>query len=916
MADNTINAIAKDGTSYSIPNTPESIADATSKGYQVNNVDISPLQEQAAYPATAPQFQQAKTVKQAPGLSDEDLTPDNQARVVDKSGNVFNIPSTPESVLDAKNKDYQLLSDYNRGVAQQQENQVKLDKYTEIFKNKYGEGTAFQTALSAATPATNLPLRPEAFQSFRQNPQEQVGLTEDEKKFQGLGIPHEFHSILNQENIPNKDLRVAAQALESLRSQHPIAGVVGEVINPKNLPLAALGGVAEEGALAALPGLADKGILKTLARTGVRSLVDTAVFNAPDEIRNAIINQQGPQQTAENLVKDTLFNTGFHALGGTVALGGKVAKGIIQGEGISDALAAGKLAISPTSGQIDKAQAQVLRDLGYDDTTINNNPNKANTLKLINDHLGFDNLEGKNSSQVGHMIQDMGKESGKKIGEITKQLDELSTPSSKVELPEAQNVKISENTLQENFIKDYLNKRYQEQLLKNTTNAPFNEWASTDDSQGNLARYKQEALQQYKDIKSNKLSQTDFVDQHIAPTFNHEFSPNYTAETNPDEFNNWKLNEADGKMETATAKDIYNNVQNVPIDKVGTNDNYQNRANGQNILSKISELGDSAVGTIHEPILHNAEKKVRSLMDENGRIDPTSIKELTGYFSDLIPKGDVTNAVTGMYKQLSNFVKKERDVSEAAISGAANRADLAEQLKDAKEKFQIFKDANEGKDMINRPVATAAIRRPIGFSVKSFAAMLGVGAIRSALTPYWSEIAAPSLNRAVLKNLTNESAVSHLVINGAIKQQQFLKQLPSLLLVSGNAKENQKFDAFKTLLGDKANGLSKEQQWKTSYNILNDPGLIQRQQEIASSICHPELSQSVATQIAKMHQILKDAIPPVPAPEPFQENKPVPPTAEALHNFNEVVRLVNDPDELVKEYQAGTITPKQVHLVT
>ena len=108
--------------------------------------------------------------------------------------------------------------------------------------------------------------------------------------------------------------KIASQALSEIESgagfKIPVLGrvnlpgvVAGAIeLAPQAIPQA----IAAGGAGAALT----KGVKSAFARFAINTAVQTAIFNGPDAVKTALVNQD-PVLAAENLLKNGILNAGF-----------------------------------------------------------------------------------------------------------------------------------------------------------------------------------------------------------------------------------------------------------------------------------------------------------------------------------------------------------------------------------------------------------------------------------------------------------------------------------------------------------------------------------------------------------------------------------------------------------------------------
>ena len=912
----TIKVVAPDGTAYHIDNSPESVQAAVAKGYKTDtstNVDITPLQEQAAHPGIAEQVQaNAPAISQS--VSDVDLYPGTSvARVVDPDGVVHHIDSSPDSIKAAQQKGYQLVSDVVNQAKAGKELETKSTAYQSQFKPDYDNG--MQTFLQNASNPGGV------IDNVYNHVFDALGVSDSNgpefQTPQWQAVPRKFRGYLFDRKVPPADLPAAVDALEHLEDQHQTAATAGGIVGSgveglPLIPVAEFGAGAAIGAAGAAIGAAGvegAGILPTLARFGIRTAVQTAVFNGPDALKTAIVDKD-PALAVDNLTNGFLTNGALNFLGGVVGKGIDFYKG--KPTGLYDVAAQTTNGL-PGIGDIDRIQSDILRQNSYEPDKINDLTKAGKAGQEIQDTVErIPNLEKLNTVDAGRAFKDLGETSGKEIGAISDQLDQLSTPKSKVELPEAHDLTTPpEDKVQERFVNDTLWQAHGA-AQEAGSDLSFNDWKTTPEAQ----QASTDALKQFNDIKEDKLTLPDLIQQRLQQNFNQQFSGQYTAQGNPDQFDIWKKSQLASITKTTALEDFrqvhaYSDEAKAANTPAGT-DNYAARADGNKLLKVIDSHLPDATGAEQESFLKNTRKLLTKHMDENGKISPTKLKEIATEVYKKIPKG-VFDELTALKKTIYGVIEEEKNLTNNAIANGAGRDDLTAKLDYANRSYQIAKNANFGLDLITNPPQTSMGGRGIILGAKSAAFF----AARKVAAPFWSEFGPRRLSFARLRAVAKTGAdpIAHGVIQGTIEHQQFIKRIPSILQevaahnvnVKEIRKEKEEFDGLKVLLGDEANGLSKAQQYQRVVEKLSDPQNQQRQLSIAAE-AGSGLSQGLQQKIQIAHQILQQIINPLSSPQPFTKEQKPTPTEQKLRDINDAVRLINNPQELFKDFQDGTLT--------
>ena len=906
--------VSKDGQSFEIPNDADNLKIAQDKGYQPAGtpapLDTTPLQESLQHPETQTQISQPNISSQ---VSDVDLTPDGKAKVF-KDGNVFHIPADDENIKIARDKGYQLVSEVQAEQKQAQTDEAKINSYVEAFKPQYGAGSTFAGQYTHAYPTAGEEAR--------------LATQTRAQALRYANVPEKYTGILDANKVPDQDIPLAVEALNRLEGQHPAAKTAGQAFEfgANVIPSVAAGSLASQAAISAVPGLAAaKGITPSIGRALVGTLGVTAALNGPAAAREAIVDQN-PEQAAEDLLHDYVFNLGMHAVGGLV---GGVARAAnkVQGAGLSDISAAAGAEL-PIEGFADPdgAKANYLEVHGATPAQVNdltkgegvdyNGWDKDKAIAAHDKYLGDTN--DLNKHEFGRKVLNLQVESGKEIGAITKELDQLSKPESPVENPEGHQIQFPEKVIKDQFTNEYLQQEYNK-LGKIAI--PFETWKAADFNKENIDRLTNDGQKLFENIKANKLSLPDYIEKRQQDLFNIENKP-LSFKSNPAEYETWKNTSEAAKATDQIATQDFKKVQEyspefkAQLKAVTATDNYTARADGNKILEQIKNFGTNVANIPEYQALMNKDYNiVKNNMDANGRISPTKMKEVVSHFGEQI-KEDVGNTMNGIRKQMFKLVSAEKEEAVARIARAADKPDLEARLQEANDKYKLSKLYNDGKDFINSTgkMTPTGIR---GVGPRAWTTFIA----RKLITPNWEQLGERKFARAKIKYINANNVTDHLVIEGNKKFNSILKQIPDML-IAANAplrskvrQEKRDFDGLKVLLGDKANGLSKSQQYKLVYDQLNDPAITDRQIQIGADLGDAKLSPIVTQKIAAMHALLRDAMAPTGQPVPFQKTSTIAPTLQQLNDLNDTVRLINNPAELVKDYQDGTLTPKKLAIV-
>jgi hypothetical protein len=129
-----------------------------------------------------------------------------------------------------------------------------------------------------------------------------------------------------------------------------------------------------------------------------------------------------------------------------------------------------------------------------------------------------------------------------------------------------------------------------------------------------------------------------------------------------------------------------------------------------------------------------------------------------------------------------------------------------------------------------------------------------------------------------------------------------------------------KLDTVKTLLGDKATGLSKSQQITALRKMIfesTDPRVLDNIKQELGSEFHdkPEALAALSSQLDKMAAALRNVFPEEPLKKPFQPAKPETFTKEQIRSINEQLAYIQNPEILLKDLADNKVQPKNVAMV-
>ena len=289
-----------------------------------------------------------------------------------------------------------------------------------------------------------------------------------------------------------------------------------------------------------------------------------------------------------------------------------------------------------------------------------------------------------------------------------------------------------------------------------------------------------------------------------------------------------------------------------------------------------------------------------------------------------------TNDLNNIKQQIALVFKNELDKAAEEVAQKAGNVKLTQEWTKYKELYKIAKDLETPVSRIKESGSifkdyfslgnAAAYSAGHAISPPGLGHLGGVGAIAiKKLAESWLHENSITKIASTLRKLTDSAKFGSYVAVDAAKILDYkLAEIPKKMIRS---EINQNVpNMIKYLLGNEANGLSKDQQFHRFADHITatqaNPQLANTQiKTIAAPVSHfhPEVGKLFEDNLDKTYKYIYDVMPkPTNSRQPFTKEGKWKPSASELNDFNKVLAVISDPFRVIDELKAGTLTNKQV----
>jgi len=171
------------------------------------------------------------------------------------------------------------------------------------------------------------------------------------------------------------------------------------------------------------------------------------------------------------------------------------------------------------------------------------------------------------------------------------------------------------------------------------------------------------------------------------------------------------------------------------------------------------------------------------------------------------------------------------------------------------------------------------------------------------------------------RSMDSPNLGAYLAIDANSIAQKHINDIPMIFRTAADegVAKYKNSNGIKDALGEEANGLSKEQQFKKlAYHVTTmatNPDISNAHNKSLSAPlkAHPELQAQFEAALKKKQEYLYRILPKNPqTPQPFSHDPEWKPSAAELDDFQKQVAVANNPFHVLEELKSGTLTSSQV----
>lgn len=419
-----------------------------------------------------------------------------------------------------------------------------------------------------------------------------------------------------------------------------------------------------------------------------------------------------------------------------------------------------------------------------------------------------------------------------------------------------------------------------------------------------------------------------------------------------------ELNKALDNLKMPEALDMLKKYPEIVGEKFGSY-----TIDGQAIVDQIKKLAEETTGSAEHTIVRQS---IRDVLEKMSKTQAENSERLTfeeaHRLQSLFAKRAAAAKGTEKYFQtaVSDIVRQEREKEISRLLRDHPDIKLEQKLRDANDKYRLSKvfEGNKikafnditpvldvsriGHTGIGASIAHQAVGGLMGGLVapainsltgeklpKGVDTLLGiaVGSVGGRLFRHWmGEKGLLKLSGAVLKQGNSELSKSFIVAGQESLLNKMSKVGPVLGKIGVKAYDvhkemgKEKPSPIKDFLGDEANGLSKQQQVdrviKKFSSMTDEKQWNSHKADIMSQFGgFPQLLPFLSQSLDAQKSILQNVIPKRKDPRPFQKEQKQEYSKKEIDDIEDVIRLAQDPFELLHELKEGSITPQKVAVV-
>ena len=365
------------------------------------------------------------------------------------------------------------------------------------------------------------------------------------------------------------------------------------------------------------------------------------------------------------------------------------------------------------------------------------------------------------------------------------------------------------------------------------------------------------------------------------------------------------------------------------------------------IAEKIEALKAGLVSNEEKNVVDQATKFLGDKMEhpENAFVDFTEADKIKHYFQKLAKFDKNSSAVTDPIKhQIAGIVREQIDAGAERIATSlkATNPKIIEQWSDYKALYGVGKSLDKAASgILDAPITHEYIpgghgALGAGFLGHIIGSAIGLPVVGPLIGMVGAKLAKNYLREGGIAKaaywlggrIQDPAIHSYIAVDAIHSMQKRVDEIPRFVksLAEAYAARPSRpmalpaLNSIKEVLGEEANGLSKEQQFTRLSEKINamkaNPAAMQKHiSETVEGLAnhHVQLAQDLSVAMMNKLEYLYTILPKNPnQPMPFRHDVEWKPSAIQINTFQKQLAVANDPFHVLEELKAGTLTAPQV----